>query len=129
MKIENWKLKTMENGKGAELRERVFEFACAVLKMHRHLYRTAPDLRSTSFQATDAAGSIGANLEEADAAQSRPDFISKCTIALKEARESRYWLRILHRTLEDAGILPLIQESTEIIAILTAIVRKTRNRS
>jgi len=119
----------MEEGKGAELRERVFEFACAIHQMHRHIYRAAPDLRSTSFQATNAAGSIGANLEEADAAQSRPDFISKCTIALKEARETRYWLRILHRTLEDANIVPLIQESTEIVAILTTIVRNTKERS
>ena len=118
----------MEAGKGAELRERVFEFACAVHEMHRYIYRTAPDLRSTSFQATNAAGSVGANLEEADAAQSRPDFISKCTIALKEARESRYWLRILHRTLNEPKIVPLIQESTEIIAILTTIVRNTRRR-
>ncbi|HEX7708168.1 MAG TPA: four helix bundle protein, partial [Thermoanaerobaculia bacterium] len=62
--------------------------------MHRYYYRQEPSLRSLGSQAMRAAGSIGANLEEADAAQSTPDFISKCNIALKEARETRYWLRI-----------------------------------
>jgi four helix bundle protein len=119
-----------EVGKGANLRERAFEFACAVLELHRYFYRREPALRDASSQATRAAGSIGANLEEADAAQSRPDFISKCNISLKEARESRYWLRILDRaTTEDRErITPLIHESTELIAILTTIVRKSRER-
>lgn len=116
-------------GTGSNLRERVFEFACAVVAMHRRLYRSDPDLRSTTFQASNAATSIGSNLEEADAAQSRADFISKCTIALKEARETRYWLRILRRTLETDDLDPLLNESTELIAILTTIVRKTKERT
>ena len=71
---------------------------------------------------------MGALLEEADAAHSRPDFVAKCGIALKEARESRYWLRILHRQCEDEKptIEKLGAEATELIAILTAIVKKTR---
>jgi len=118
-----------EDGRGSDIRRRAFEFACAVLELHRVIYRSAPDLRVTSSQASSAAGSIGANLEEADAAQSRADFISKCNISLKEARESRYWLRILHRVLETrrGQIDPLIAEATELIAILTTIVRKSRN--
>jgi four helix bundle protein len=123
-------LKNGERGKGSELRERVFEFACAVVELHRLIYRREPSLRSTSFQAANAAGSVGANLEEADAAQSRADFISKCTISLKEAREARYWLRILNRTLSGSRrIAPLVNEATEIVAILTTIVRKTKERS
>jgi four helix bundle protein len=118
----------MERGRGAELRERAFEFACEVIALHRYLYAEAGWLRQPSGQAMSAAGSIGANLEEADAAQSRADFISKCTIALKEARESRYWLRILCRAFPPAKtrIEPLIHEATELIAILTTIVRKTK---
>ncbi|MFP5247342.1 MAG: four helix bundle protein, partial [Thermoanaerobaculia bacterium] len=79
--------------------------------------------------AASAASSIGANLEEADAAQSRADFISKCNISLKEARESRYWLRILSRFINSRRIAALIQESTELIAILTTIVRKSRENA
>ena len=115
-----------EEGRGSDLRERAFEFAVAVIELHRFVYKREPSLRSTSAQAAAAAGSIGANLEEADAAQSRADFISKCNISLKEARESRYWLRILSRFVHSKRLHALIAESTELIAILTTIVRKSR---
>ena len=119
----------MESGKGADIRERAFDYACAVIALHRWIYKREPSLRDTSRQASTAAGSVGANLEEADAAQSKPDFISKCNIALKEARESRYWLRILARFIKSDRIAALIAESTEIIAILTTIVRKSRENA
>ena len=82
--------------------------------------------RRLAGQLVDSGTSIGANLEEADGAQSRADFISKCTISLKEARESHYWLRIMRATkkLEDERLLT---ECNEIVAILTTIVRKTRH--
>lgn len=99
-----------------------------MLQLHRFVYKREPSLRSTSGQAAAAAGSIGANLEEADAAQSRADFISKCNIALKEARESRYWLRVLSRFIRSERIAVLITEATEIIAILTTIVKKSRDK-
>ena len=69
--------------------------------------------------------SIGANVEEATAAQSKKDFISKMAIALKEARETNYWLRLLKRT----GYIEkddLISESEEVMNILGAIVRTSR---
>jgi four helix bundle protein len=115
-----------ESGRGSDLRERAFEFAVAVIGLHRYVYKQEPSLRSTSAQAAAAAGSVGANLEEADAAQSRADFISKCTISLKEARESRFWLRVLARFIKGDRIAALIQEATELIAILTTIVRKSK---
>ena len=74
-------------------------------------------------QLVRAGTSIGANLEEADAAQSKADFVSKCTISLKEARESHYWLRILKAT-GKAEVERLLAEANELIAILTTIVRK-----
>jgi four helix bundle protein len=78
-----------------------------------------------SAQLLRSGSSIGANLEEADAAQSKPDFIHKCTISLKEARESHDWLRILQATrkLQDDQ-LRLISDCNQIVAILTTIVRK-----
>jgi four helix bundle protein len=98
------------------------------VELHRFIYKREPSLRDISRQASSAATSVGANLEEADAAQSRPDFISKCNISLKEAREARYWLRILARTLKTKRLAPLTAESTELIAILTTIVKKARER-
>jgi four helix bundle protein len=115
-----------ERGAGATLRERAFEFSCAIVELHRFIYKAEPALRNTSSQLSAAATSIGANLEEADAAQSRADFISKCNISLKEAREARYWLRILERSIKSDRLPILIQEATELIAILTTIVRKSR---
>ena len=80
-----------------------------------------------SRQLMRAATSIGANLEEADAGQSRADFISKCTISLKEAREALYWLRLLRATNKlDASAEALVHESDRIVAVITTIVRKTK---
>jgi four helix bundle protein len=80
-----------------------------------------------SRQMLRAGTSIGANVEEAIAGQSRADFISKMSIASKEARETRYWLRLLR----DAGLMEkraaeeLLNEVTEIVLILTSIVKTT----
>ena len=70
-----------------------------------------------------AGTSVGANLEEADAGESKPDFRSKVAISRKECREARYWLRLLNHAnprLQPLA-LPLISESSELTAILTAI--------
>ncbi|MGZ8710570.1 MAG: four helix bundle protein, partial [Thermoanaerobaculia bacterium] len=93
------------------------------------IYRASPDLREISRQSVRAGTAIGALLEEADAGHSKADFAAKVGISLKEARESRYWLRILHRHCEEerATIEKLGSEVTEIIAILTTIVKKSRS--
>jgi four helix bundle protein len=69
--------------------------------------------------------SIGANVQEAQAGQSRADFISKMSIASKEARETNYWLRLLSDSgiLEHSEVEQLLADSTSIINILTSIVK------
>jgi four helix bundle protein len=77
-----------------------------------------------------AATSIGANIEEAQAGESRPDFIHKLGIAQKEARECRYWLHLL----AESGIVgkeklqPLRRETEELIGVITAIIVNTKSR-
>ena len=117
-----------DGGKGSDIRQRAFDYGCAIVSLHRRVYRNAPDLRDISRQSIRAGTAVGASLEEADAGQSHADFVSKCGIALKEARESRYWLRILHRECPDERVTieKLGGEATEIIAILTTIVKKAR---
>jgi len=110
--------------KGDDLRARVFQFACDVVALSDQLERRGWSARKIGGQLLRAGTSIGANLEEADAAQSRADFISKCTISLKEARESHYWLRLLRATNKLGGDERLLGESNELVAILTTIVRK-----
>jgi four helix bundle protein len=118
-----------DNGpkKGRDIQERVFRFACEIVALHEELLTRGPAAREIGRQLLRAATSVGANLEEADAGQSRADFISKCGIALKEARESLYWLRLLRATGKiDTGRDALIHECDRIVAVMTAIVRKSK---
>jgi four helix bundle protein len=70
--------------------------------------------------------SIGANLEEAKASQSRRDAAAKFSIALKEARETAYWLRLLVATdlVDDATVASLLREAEELVSILTVARRR-----
>ncbi len=75
--------------------------------------------------------SIGANLAEANSGYSKADFAAKCNIALKEARETLYWLRLLLacELVTEERLGSLIGETDEIVAILTTIVKKARQAS
>ncbi|MGA7617279.1 MAG: four helix bundle protein [Thermoanaerobaculia bacterium] len=115
--------------KPRDIYERSFEFACRIVKLYQYMSTTkAP--RTLAAQLLRSGTSLGANLEEAHAAQSRADFISKCRIALKEARESHYWLRLFAATgiVASRRIAEILQESNELVAILTSIVRTTSQR-
>ena len=81
-----------------EIRVRTFEFACKVVEFCKELYRQGGVARQMTPQLIRCSTSIAASLEEARGAESRPDFISKCSIGLKEARESHVRLRVCHRT-------------------------------
>jgi four helix bundle protein len=109
-----------------DIYDRVFEFGCRIVRLHQRAART-PTSRPVLLQVLRAGTSIGANLEEAHAGQSRADFIAKSRIALKEARETLYWLRLIAATaiVSTKRLEPLIQESREIVAILTTIVKST----
>lgn len=107
-----------------EIHERAFQFACRIVRLHRALTRK----RGTTVAANQLLRSgtgIGSNLEEADAAQSRPDFIAKLRISLKEARESHYWLRLIEATamLPPERVRPLRDEANEIVSVITTIVK------
>ena len=72
------------------IQDRTFEFASRIVALHDYLSTRRGAARLIARQLFSAGTSFGANLEEATAAQSKADFISKCSIAAKEARESRY---------------------------------------
>jgi len=114
--------------KGYAIRERAFELACAVSEKCEELASQSFTGREIARQLFRSASSIGANLEEADAAHSRADFTAKCEIALKEARETRYWLRLAQRT-KPVVVDDLLSEVREIVAILTTIIKKTRDNA
>jgi four helix bundle protein len=78
-------------------------------------------------QLVKAATSVGANVEEADGAESKRDFAHKLSIARKEARETRYWLRLIRASIaENDEWTSLLRESEEIARILSAIIRSAR---
>lgn len=114
-----------------DLNDRLFNFAVNVLKFLPKLPDT-PEFKVIRYQLAKSASSSGANYEEAQAGSSKPDFNNKVRIALREMRESNYWLRIINAILTD--IKPkeqlnfLITESDELKKILGSIVTKTNKK-
>ena len=108
-----------------DIRERAFEYACAAVLAYP-AQRMDGRAQRIWLQFVSAATSGGAHLEEADAASSRIHFISLNRGALRELREARYWIRVINSTRltgwETAPLL--ISESGELVAIVTAIVKK-----
>jgi four helix bundle protein len=113
---------------GPEINDRAFRFACRIVELYRKMRKAGGSAWQLAPQLLDAGTSIGANLEEATAGQSKPDFISKNCIALKESRETRYWLRLIDVTnmLPEENIKADVQEATEFVAILTTIITNAR---
>jgi len=105
---------------------KAFEFAIRIVELYKYLSIEKKEF-VLSKQLLRAGTSIGANIAEAQAAQSRKDFIAKLSIASKEARESHYWLRLLKAT----GYLSkddLLIECDELVRLLTSIVKTTQSR-
>ncbi len=102
--------------------DKSFDFALTVIGLYQVLQQHHEMV--ISKQLLWSGTSIGANVEESTAAQSKKDFITKMSIASKEARESRYWLQLLQMSqLVKMDYSCYLQEVTEIIKILTAIVK------
>jgi len=110
-----------------DITERAFEFAIAVLDLSEQIPYNRIGNRIAD-QLVRSGTSIGANLEEATAASSRADFVNKVIIALKEGRETSYWLRIVRRKnlAPHTSTDPILKESEEIKKILGSIASKTR---
>ena len=109
-----------------DISRRVFVFACSVINAFPKT-RLSPPAQKVWSQLIASATSTGAHLEEAAAGGSRAHFLSLTRGALREMRESNYWLRVLIAT-ELEGFqpaMPLVDESQELVAILSTIVRHT----
>ncbi|MBK1880540.1 four helix bundle protein [Pelagicoccus mobilis] len=116
----------------ADIRTRSFRFAVRIVNLCRYLEREYnASNKVLANQLIRSGTSIGANIEEAQAAQSKADFASKVYIACKEARETNYWLRLLMATevISSERTQDLRTESEEIVAILTTISRTAKQRS
>ena len=112
-----------------DLLKRTFNFGISCLKFLRKL-ESNPENNLIRFQLGKSCTSIGANYEESRAGSSKADFTNKVKIALREARETNYWLRILKELNDnnDESLESLIKESQELKNILGAIVVKSNNK-
>jgi len=109
------------------LRDRVFRFAGQILALHSPISQHGALYAHTAQQLFRAASAVGAMLEEGDVANSRRDMGAKHAIALREAKEARYWIRLLVQAgVETERLTPLEQEANEFVAMLTTSVRKLR---
>ena len=123
----------MENGKSRDIPLRAFEFATRVVRLGRFLYRKGDVPRRLIDQLVACGTSIGANIEEGQAAQSKADFIAKYGIALREARESAYRLRLFMAgeilTKKQAGELHAeAEELTKMIGQAVVTARKNQEK-
>jgi len=109
-----------------DIRERLFRFAGRILEITEML-PNSPACNVIRVQLVKSGTSIGANMEEADGSATKRDFINKTVIARKEAKETKYWLRLISGKYIKSGLISGdIQESQEIINILSSIINKTR---
>ena len=106
-----------------------FDFAVRIIKLYKYLCSEKKEY-VLSKQLLRSGTSIGANINEAQAGQSKKDFIAKISIASKEARESKYWIELLIKTdyLDKSNnhVLTLGNEIDEIIKLLTSIVKTSQ---
>lgn len=111
-----------------DLEERTFQFAKAVRLFVKTLPKTIANLNDGK-QVIRASGSIGANYREANESLSKKDFLMRIKISRKEAKESAYWLRLIHETnhlMNDPEIKTLKQEAIELKKILSSILEKSK---
>jgi len=109
------------------IEKKSFEFALKVIELYRNLI--SQNEYVLSKQLLKSGTSIGANVVESSAAQTKKDFITKMSIASKEARETKYWLNLLSQSkLVKINLNDYLSDIDEIIKILTSIVKSSQER-
>jgi four helix bundle protein len=117
--------------------QKSFDFTLRVLKMYKWFYKAHPEILPIGRQLLRSGTSIGANVEEAVGSFSRKEFASKIGIAYKEARETRYWLKLLKASdiLSEKEFQSMYDDSDELVRLLGSIqktnqqvVEKDKNR-
>ena len=105
-----------------------FQFALRIVKLYKYLCGNHREF-TLSKQLLRCGTSIGANICEAQQAQSRPDFVAKLCISLKESVETDYWLRLLYESeyLTDDQFSSIIYDCKELERLLTSIIKTARD--
>ena len=120
----------MAEWKDTTIQVKSFAFAVRVMKLRRYLcYEADVKEFDVSNQLLRSGTSVGANVEEAQGAQSASDFLSKISIAYKEARESRYWIRLLAGSdyINEEAKRSLLADVDELCRMLSSIIMSTKD--
>ena len=109
--------------------ERSFGFACRIVKLCVKLWNGGPAARKIADQLFDCGTSIGANSEEAEGGQTKPDFIAKLAVSRKESRETIYWLRLAAATkvVTMDEVAWELDEAYQLRAMITAAIRTAQS--
>ena len=109
------------------IQEKSFAFAVRIVKLCKYLRNEKREF-ALADQLLRSGTSIGANVSEAQQAQSKSDFIHKMSIAIKEAYETNYWLRLLYATnyISDKAFHSVIADCSELEKILIAIIKSSK---
>lgn len=109
------------------LEKKSYEFALRIVKMYRYLIEEQKEY-VLSKQVLRSGTAVGANYAESQHAQSKADFISKVSIALKEANETLWWIRLLHDSdyLSDSLFNSIYHDGNEVVALLVSIVKSAK---
>jgi four helix bundle protein len=118
-------LQLTETHKESIIQEKSFKFSLAIIELYKQLSKV--DNNPILQQLLRSATSIGANVNEGSAGQTKKDFITKMAIASKEARESSYWLRLLKESKwYNVDLTDQVSDCNDIIKILTKIVKTSQ---
>jgi len=111
--------------KDSIVKEKSFQFSLKIIELYKKL--SSQNEYIISKQLLRSGTSIGANIEEALAGQSKKDFTAKMSISSKEARETKYWLRLLQESdLTNYNLTNILEDIEELIRMLTAIVKTSQ---
>ncbi len=108
-----------------------YDFACRITRLYQYLTEDSDYKEFVMAKQVYRSGtSIGANIRESQHAQSEADFLSKMSIAYKEADETNYWINLLHDNgyINDAAFSSIDVDIQRILKLLTSIVKSTRNK-
>ena len=125
MKNNDWTVRD----KPYDLRERLFLFACLIVRVVQFLHTRGPIAVTLSYQILKSGNSAGANYEEADDGSSPSDVLAKRKIVLRELKETRFRLRVVRHS----GLLlpaqdPVIEENFELIRIVASLIRNGKKK-
>ena len=125
--MENAEWKMENDSRRRDLRERTMQYAKRIVRMFSALPQNTL-AQTLGKQVLRSGTSVGANYREADSGRSKAEFIAKMGDCLKELSETEYWLELMaaEEILSSDRLAPLIQETRELIAIFTTIIKKSR---